>query len=94
MVVSLEDLYQGKEIIGTIFKRTVCPHCLGSGAQNDYDIVRCSQCNGQGRTTERVHVGGGYYNMMTKPCPRCSGKGKIVGRKCSTCNGNRIIPGN
>ena len=56
-------------------------------------MVRCSNCQGQGRTTKRVHVGGGYYNMMTETCPRCSGKGKIIGRKCTTCDGSRIISG-
>lgn len=34
LTLTLEDLYSGKQIIGTIFKKTVCPHCLGSGAQN------------------------------------------------------------
>lgn len=31
--------------------------------------------------------------MMSQPCGRCGGKGKIVGRKCSVCSGNRIISG-
>lgn len=34
LVLTLEDLYKGKDLIGTIFKKTACPHCLGSGAQN------------------------------------------------------------
>lgn len=65
LTLTLETLYSGKDITATTFKRTACPHCLGSGAQNEYDIVRCSSCQGQGRTTKRVAVGGGYYNMMT-----------------------------
>ena len=70
-----------------------CPHCQGSGAQNDYDIVRCQECQGQGKKTKRVPVGGGYYNMMQQECPRCKGEGKIVGRKCNTCDGNKIMAG-
>lgn len=31
--------------------------------------------------------------MMAETCPRCAGKGKIIGRKCTTCDGNRIISG-
>lgn len=42
LTLTLEDLYKGKDLTGTIFKKTACPHCLGSGAQNSYDIVRCS----------------------------------------------------
>lgn len=34
LTVTLEDLYTGKQIVGKIFKKTACPHCLGSGAQN------------------------------------------------------------
>lgn len=34
LILTLEDLYSGKDIIGKIFKKTACPHCLGSGAQN------------------------------------------------------------
>lgn len=34
LTLTLQDLYKGKQIVGTIFKKTACPHCLGSGAQN------------------------------------------------------------
>lgn len=40
--LTLEDLYQGKELTSTIFKYMACPHCQGSGAQNPYDIARCA----------------------------------------------------
>lgn len=93
LTLTLEDIFAGKTVTGTIFKRMACPHCLGSGAQNEYDIVRCSECQGQGRKTKRVPVGNGYYNMISETCHRCGGKGKIVGRKCTTCSGNRIVSG-
>lgn len=32
--LTLEDIYIGKSITATIFKKMACPHCLGSGAQN------------------------------------------------------------
>ena len=70
-----------------------CPHCLGSGAQNPYDVVRCAECQGQGRKMKRVSVGGGYYNMVNEVCPRCGGEGKIIGRKCNTCDGDKIVRG-
>lgn len=34
LTLTLEDLYSGKNIIGKIFKKKACSHCLGSGAQN------------------------------------------------------------
>ena len=42
---------------------------------------------------KRVNVGGGYYNMVSETCPRCHGEGKIIGRKCSTCSGKKIVSG-
>jgi DnaJ-related protein SCJ1 len=74
-------------------KQVACPHCKGTGAENPYDIVTCHECNGQGRVTRRVELGGGYYNMYTQVCPRCQGKGKVIGRKCHLCHSQKIIPG-
>lgn len=31
--------------------------------------------------------------MMTEPCGRCAGRGKIIGRKCGVCGGERIVTG-
>ena len=74
-------------------KQVACPHCKGTGAENPYDVVTCHECSGQGRVTRRVELGGGYYNMYTQICPRCQGKGKVIGRKCHLCNSQKIIPG-
>ena len=90
--LTLNDLYMGKEITTTVFKKMACPHCKGSGAQNSYDIVRCAECQGQGKKNKQVPVGNGFYNMVQEVCPRCQGEGNIVGRKCSVCNGDKIIP--
>ena len=74
-------------------KQIACPHCHGTGAENPYDIVNCKECGGKGKTTKKVNLGGGYYNMFTQTCPRCHGKGKVIGRKCHTCKSAKIIPG-
>lgn len=31
--------------------------------------------------------------MYTQICPRCQGKGKVIGRKCHLCHSQKIIPG-
>lgn len=31
--------------------------------------------------------------MFTQTCPRCAGKGKVIGRKCHLCKEQKIIPG-
>jgi len=51
--VSLEDIYNGKEIPVYYTKDTVCPHCRGSGADNPDDVVTCPVCNGKGMTIKK-----------------------------------------
>jgi DnaJ-related protein SCJ1 len=46
--VSLEDIYQGKQVEVFMTKQQICPHCRGSGADNYDDIKVCSDCNGKG----------------------------------------------
>lgn len=91
--LELKDFYLGKELDVLVEKQVACPHCKGTGAENPYDVVTCHECSGQGRVTRRVELGGGYYNMYTQICPRCQGKGKVIGRKCHLCNSQKIIPG-
>lgn len=31
--------------------------------------------------------------MINEQCPRCKGEGKIIGRKCETCGGGKLVSG-
>jgi DnaJ-class molecular chaperone len=44
--VSLEDLYQGKDMQVKYTRNTICPHCRGSGADDPNDVKTCTKCNG------------------------------------------------
>lgn len=64
----------------------VCDECNGSGAKKGTSPEICPDCKGTGqiKTVQRTMLG----NMMTsRPCPRCSGKGKIIKETCSKCSG-------
>lgn len=89
----LKDLYLGKSLEVMIQKQIACPHCKGTGADNPNDVVRCQDCEGKGRITRRVDLGGGYYNLFTQTCPRCQGKGEVIGRVCRVCRRQNIIQG-
>lgn len=89
----LKDFYLGKEFPVLVEKQVACPHCKGTGAENPHDIVRCMDCGGQGRINKRMDMGNGFYNIFTSVCPRCEGKGKVIGRKCHLCNGQKITQG-
>ena len=93
LFLPLKDFYLGKKLPVLVEKQVACPHCKGSGAENPYDIVTCKECNGQGRVTRRVELGNGFYNLFTNICPRCEGRGKVIGRKCHLCTGQKITQG-
>lgn len=63
-----------------------CDSCNGSGAKAGTTAKTCPECHGQGsvRVQQRSILG---MMTSTRPCSRCSGKGKIIETPCPTCNG-------
>ncbi len=78
-------------VLGT--KKTVsvdiedeCHVCHGSGAESSKDIEACDRCHGDGfiNVEQRTMFGA----MRTQQvCPKCGGAGKIIKKRCATCNG-------
>ena len=58
--VSLEDLYNGKDMEIKYTRNTICPHCRGSGADNPDDVEECPKCKGKGIVIETRHLGPGF----------------------------------
>ncbi|HEQ99739.1 MAG TPA: molecular chaperone DnaJ [candidate division Zixibacteria bacterium] len=66
------------------FKRDeVCSKCKGTGAEPGSGETVCPQCNGSGM----VSMAQGMFSI-SRPCPRCFGTGKIIGKPCSKCGGS------
>lgn len=59
-----------------------CSNCHGSGAAPGAKLSVCDECNGRGT----VSFGQGGF-AVSRPCPKCRGKGKIPSEKCPVCNG-------
>lgn len=91
LFVSLEDIYNGKEIRVEIFKKSTCFHCRGSGAENPDDVKNCEMCNGRGIYVQRIQVAPGFIQQMQSQCPKCGGKGKIVTSTCHVCRGKKLM---
>ena len=64
-----------------------CPDCSGSGAAAGSSPQTCPDCNGTGQVRMQQRTPFGVTTTM-RPCPRCSGKGKIINNPCKKCNGN------
>jgi molecular chaperone DnaJ len=59
-----------------------CKTCKGSGAAKGSTPKTCDTCHGQGQ----VRVQQSIFTIQ-QPCPRCKGRGKIIGNPCDTCYG-------
>ncbi|RKP14082.1 hypothetical protein BJ684DRAFT_19481 [Piptocephalis cylindrospora] len=92
--VSLEELYNGKEMDADISKWVICPKCRGTGAESDAHIHTCEKCQGSGVAIVRQMIAPGMYTQMQTTCDKCGGKGKTVESDCPVCSGHKVIRAN
>ena len=71
----------GKTVI-TVSKNDTCDRCNGSGAEPGAKVTKCPECGGAGT----ISVSQGAF-AVSRPCPRCYGRGEIVSEPCSRCGG-------
>nr|MBN2276291.1 molecular chaperone DnaJ [candidate division Zixibacteria bacterium] len=64
-------------------KPTTCRVCGGTGEQAGSGQHVCPQCGGRGT----VSYAQGAFSI-SRPCPRCLGKGIIPGKPCDRCGGS------
>lgn len=88
--VTLEDIYNGKDIEIDYERRNLCKKCDGTG-NSDKKLHNCTKCNGKGITVEVIQLGPGMIQQMQRPCNECNGSGKGSDNKlkCKDCDGKR-----
>lgn len=84
--VSLEDIYNEKEIELRYNRNVPCHFCNGSGAEGG-KIITCSYCKGTGVITNMQMHGNATY-MTQSPCPHCQGRGQYPETPCKHCHGS------
>ncbi|KAI0833504.1 DnaJ-domain-containing protein [Trametes gibbosa] len=89
--VSLADIYTGASIDFMVKKRILCDHCRGTGAASSDDVHTCSACGGQGVRIVRQQIMPGMFTQSQVTCNECGGRGKVIGRKCPHCQGNKVM---
>jgi len=89
--VSLEDLYNGKEITLKINRQVICPKCSGSGCVSGKSAKKCSDCDGRGQKVHVVRMGP-MITQQVGTCPTCNGSGEIISGadKCTQCKGTKV----
>jgi len=91
--VTLEHIYNGKEIGVFHTKQTICPHCRGTGADDPDHIQNCPVCRGSGVMIKKQQIGPGFFQQFQTECDRCHGKGKIYTSTCRVCKQAKVLPG-
>lgn len=91
--VTLEDLYNGKEVTLKINRDVICPDCHGTGCAKGLTPKKCTDCNGTGQKVHVVRMGP-MITQQVGPCPTCHGAGESINPsdRCKKCNGKKIIP--
>jgi molecular chaperone DnaJ len=63
-------------------REEACPTCTGTGARPGTTPTICPECKGSGMVS---FAQGGF--AVSRPCPRCLGRGKIISTPCPQCGG-------
>jgi DnaJ-class molecular chaperone len=90
--VSLESVYNEKNIKIRYKKNIICQPCAGSGATDTSQIRTCDICNGTGSVVKMQQIAPGFVTQSQTVCTKCMGKGKLIAEEniCKYCNGNKI----
>ncbi len=87
VTVSFTEAAFGCEKEVTIDRVEQCSECSGSGCEAGTTAETCPDCRGSGVIQQRRQTPLGVM-ATSAPCPRCSGKGKIIHSPCKTCRGS------
>ena len=88
MEISFRDAAFGVEAPIAISRLEPCDPCGGSGAEPGSRPKTCAACGGRGR--QRLAQG---FLVVTRPCSRCGGEGKVIERPCASCRGEGRVRG-
>ncbi|MHA1707319.1 MAG: molecular chaperone DnaJ [Promethearchaeota archaeon] len=89
--ISFEEAMFGAKKDVVIERYVPCSACNGTGAADKSSIKTCPTCDGTGQV--RTMTRQGFSTIIrTTTCSTCGGTGKIIGKKCSVCNGRKVVP--
>ena len=81
--LTLEEIGKETEKTIEIPRHEACESCQGSGCAPGTSPTTCSQCGGVGQ----VRFSQGFFSI-TRPCPRCGGRGQMIDTPCVGCTGS------
>lgn len=89
--ISFEEAMFGVKKDIKIRRYTPCDACEGTGAEDPSSVRTCPTCNGNGQV-QTMNRQGFSTIIRTANCSACGGTGKLITKKCKSCDGNRVVP--
>jgi molecular chaperone DnaJ len=86
LAVSFEEAISGTSKTIILNKPDVCTACRGTGDEPGSRQKVCDNCQGRGT----VSFAQGTF-AISRPCPKCLGKGVVPGTPCHNCGGSGRI---
>ncbi|CAE6509913.1 unnamed protein product [Rhizoctonia solani] len=91
--VTMEDLYNGKNVQMNMTRDVICLQCNGSGGKAKATRIECVRCKGKGWVNVNQMLGPNQIGVSRSTCPDCDGEGKKVREKdrCKKCKGKKTV---
>jgi len=83
MEITLEEAYLGKTAEIEVPTKVTCATCAGTGARRGSSPKVCPSCEGHGR----VRTAQGFFSIE-RTCPTCHGRGEVISDPCPDCSGS------
>ncbi len=84
--ISFEEAAKGCKRTVEVGRIETCTECGGSGAKKGTSPTTCPECGGRGQVNVQQRTPFGVMST-TRQCSRCGGKGKIISSPCNKCHG-------
>ena len=90
--VTLEDMYNGKQLKLNVERQRLCGGCNGVGGSDPSAVRQCGTCGGKGVQRVMVQLGPGMYSQSHRECEDCDGQGELIDAKkrCQKCKGKKV----
>ena len=90
VTMTLKEAYDGGKHTVNVYRDEQCSHCHGTGSEDGKSHV-CPDCGGKGMVQEMKQFGPGQFQIMSHPCERCGGTGKLISKPCHVCHGSGMV---
>jgi DnaJ family protein A protein 2 len=92
MTLTLEDMYNGKDVKLELDRSILCKKCNGNGIEGG-SPPKCRDCGGTGYKDTVRNLGRGILQRIRGPCSTCKGTGEVIpeGKQCRGCRGKKIL---